>query len=131
MQEVKMYKLTTRWFARWAKKEHISDEMLKKSINDLGDKLSTVSLGSGLYKVRMASCGSGKSSSYRTIVIFRKDDRVLMVYGFAKSKQDNLSKEDLKKFKALARDFLSLLEDDIELLIQENEYFYIGDNNER
>jgi hypothetical protein len=126
-----MYKLTTRWFARWAKKEHISDEMLLKSIKDLEDELSSVSLGSGLYKVRVASCDSGKSSAYRTIVIFRKQDRVLMVYGFAKNKQDNLTKEDLKRYKILAKNFLSILEDDIELLIQENEYFYIGDNNER
>ncbi len=47
IQEAKMYKLTTRWFARWAKKEHISDEMLLKSIKDLEDGLSTISLGSG------------------------------------------------------------------------------------
>ena len=64
-----MYKLTTKWFARWAKKEHISDEMLLRSIRDLENELSSVSLGSGLYKVRVASCDSGKSSSYRTIII--------------------------------------------------------------
>ena len=54
-----------------------------------------------------------------------------MVYGFAKSKKDNLSNDELKSFKILAKNFLSLLEDDIELLIQENEYFYIGDHDER
>ncbi len=123
-----MYKLTTRWFARWAKKVHISDEMLLKSIKDLEDGLSSVSLGGGLYKVRV---DSGKSSAYRTIIVFKKDDRALMVYGFAKSKQDNLSKEDLKRYKVFAKMFLSLLEDDIELLIQENEYFYIGDDDGR
>ena len=126
-----MYKLTTRWFARWAKKEHISDEMLVKSIHDLEDKLSTVSLGSGLYKVRVASCSSGKSSSYRTIVIFRKDDRVLMVYGFAKSKQDNLSKEDLKKFKSFSKEFLAFLDDELEELIEQNKFISIGDNDDR
>jgi len=34
MLEAKMYKLTTKWFARWAKKEHISDGMLLRSIRD-------------------------------------------------------------------------------------------------
>ena len=126
-----MYKLTTRWFARWAKKEHISDEQLLKSIKDLGDKLSTVSLGSGLYKVRVASCGSGKSSSYRTIVIFRKDDRVLMVYGFSKSKQDNLTTSELKEFKAFSKEFLAFLDDELEELVKQNKFISIGDNHER
>jgi hypothetical protein len=126
-----MYKLTTRWFARWAKKEHISDEMLLKSIKDLEDELSSVSLGSGLYKVRVASCDSGKSSAYRTIVIFRKQDRVLMVYGFAKSKQDNLSKEDLKKFKSFSKEFLAFLDDELEELIEQNKFISIGDNDDR
>jgi hypothetical protein len=79
----------------------------------------------------VASCDSGKSSAYRTIVIFRKQDRVLMVYGFAKSKQDNLSKEDLKKFKSFSKEFLAFLDDELEELIEQNKFISIGDNDDR
>ncbi len=95
------------------------------------DGLSSVSLGSGLYKVRVSSCDSGKSSAYRTIVVFKKDDRALMVYGFAKSKQDNLTKEDLKRIKVLAREFLAFLDDDLQELVRQNKFISIGDDDDR
>ena len=35
------------------------------------NNLSSVKLGGGLFKVRVASESSGKSSAYRTIVVYR------------------------------------------------------------
>ena len=95
------------------------------------NNLSTVNLGSGLFKVRVASEGVGKSSAYRTIVVYREDDRAVMVYGFMKKEQENLSKEELKHFKILAKDILALEENELEKAIENNIFVEIGEENER
>jgi len=126
-----MYKLKTKWFSKWAKKQKLVDNKLLTAIEDMQNNLSTVNLGSGLFKVRVASKGVGKSSSYRTIIIYREDDRAVMVYGFMKKEQENLSKEELKHFKILAKDILVLEENELEKAIENNVFVEIGEENER
>ncbi len=120
-----MYKLTTKWFYKWAKKQSLSEDALLKAIDDLEDNLATSALGGGLYKVRVAKEGFGKRSSFRTIIVYKKRDRAIVVYGFAKNEKDNLSASELKNFKILASDLLSLGQEEIELLIQEKELIEI------
>jgi len=103
-----MKKLKTKWFNKWAKKQKISDAKLLTAIENMQNHLSSVNLGGGLFKVRVASDNSGKSSAYRTIVVYREDDRAVMVYGFMKKEQENLSSDELKSFKTLSKDILSL-----------------------
>ena len=93
-----MKKLQTKWFAKWAKKQKVSDTRLLKAIEDLTNNLSSVNLGGGLFKVRVAAENSGKSAAYRTIIVYRKNDRAVIVYGFMKKEKENLSTEELKKF---------------------------------
>jgi len=126
-----MYKLKTKWFSKWAKKQKLVDNKLLTAIEDMQNNLSTVNLGSGLFKVRVASKGVGKSSAYRTIIIYREDDRAVMVYGFMKKEQENLSKEELKHFKILAKDILALAENELEKAIENNIFVEIGEENER
>jgi len=40
-----------------------------------------------------------------------------------------LPKDDLRRYKIFAKDFLSLSKGDVEMLIQGNEYFRIGGDN--
>ena len=122
-----MYKLKTKWFSKWAKKQKLVDNKLLTAIEDMQNNLSTVNLGSGLFKVRVASEGVGKSSAYRTIVVYREDDRAVMVYGFMKKEQENLSKEELKHFKILAKDILALEENELEKAIENNIFVEIGE----
>lgn len=131
LQEVDMYKLTTRWFAKWAKKQNLTKPMLLKSIKDLEENLSTSNLGNGIFKVRVSKKGSGKSSSFRTIVIYSKDDRVVMVYGFAKSKKDNLTKGELSHFKDFAKEVLCLSDEELRFMIEQKEFLEIGENYEK
>ena len=86
-----MKKLKTKWFNKWAKKQNLSNEKLLLAIADMQNSLSSINLGGGLYKVRVSSEGSGKSSAYRTIVVYRENDRAVMVYGFMKNEQENIS----------------------------------------
>jgi len=126
-----MYKLKTKWFNKWVKKQKISNEKLLVAIEDMENNLSSVNLGGGLFKVRVASENSGKSSAYRTIIVFRKDDRAVMVYGFMKKEQENLSKEELKSFKILSKDILELELEELEKAIEKEIFTYIGEEYEK
>ena len=121
-----MRKLKTRWFAKWAKREQISDERLLESIENLQKGLSSVDLGGGLYKVRVASGHRGKSSGSRVILVYREADRAVMLYGFMKKEQANLSARELKSFKKLAGDILSLSEDDLAHAIESQVFIELG-----
>jgi hypothetical protein len=122
-----MKRLKTKWFWKWAKKQKISDERLLKAMDDLQNSLSSVSLGGGLYKVRIASDNSGKSSSYRTIIVYRRNERAVFIYGFMKKEQDNLSSEELKSFKTLSKDILQLSEEALSQAVEKNVFIEIGE----
>ena len=126
-----MKKLKTKWFNKWARKQKISDAKLITAIEDMQNNLSSVNLGGGLFKVRVASENSGKSSAYRTIVVYREDERAVMIYGFMKKEQDNLSSDELKSFKTLAKDILRLNEESLTRAIEKNVFVEIGDKNEK
>jgi len=103
-----MLKLKTKWFNKWARKNDISDKSLQITIENLSNNLGTTDLGGGLYKIRTARLGEGKSGGFRTILVFREAEIVVFVYGFAKTDKDNLDKEELKYFKKLAKDLLKI-----------------------
>ena len=126
-----MHNLKTKWFNKWAKKQKVSDAKLLSSIDDMKNNLSTVNLGGGLFKVRIASQGSGKSSAFRTIIVYREDDRAVMVYGFMKKEQENLSADELKSFKTLSKDILRLSDKELEVAIEKDAFITIGENDER
>lgn len=126
-----MKKLKTKWFNKWARKQNISDNRLLRGIKDMQNNLSSVSLGGGLFKVRVGSENSGKSSSYRTIVVYREDDRVVMVYGFMKKEQENLSSDELKSFKTLSKDILALNDESLIRAIEKNVFVKIGEEDEK
>jgi len=103
-----MLKLKTKWFTKWAKKNSISDNILLKTLEDVSNNLNVVNLGGGLYKVRTPGMGKGKSSGYRTLVVYREMEKAIFIYGFSKTDRDNLDNDELKYFKKLAKDLLQL-----------------------
>ena len=123
-----MKKLKTKWFNKWAKKQKLSDNRLLLSIEDMQNNLSSVNLGGGLYKVRVSLEHSGKSSAFRTIVVYRENDRALMVYGFMKKEQDNLSSNELKSFKILSKDILALSDEALANAIVNKVFIEIGES---
>jgi len=96
-----------RWFVRFARKVRIEDADLCKAINDAEKGLIDADLGGGVIKQRIARPDEGKSGGYRSIVLFHSGERAFFVYGFAKSERDNIKKNELKAFKALADEMLS------------------------
>ncbi len=126
-----MKNLKTKWFNKWAKKQKLPDERLLLAIEDMQHNLSSVSLGGGLYKVRVSLEHSGKSSAYRTIVVYRENDRAVMVYGFMKNEQENISIVRLKNLKILAKDILSLDDKLLYALINDGIFVQIGEKDEK
>ena len=103
----------TRWFARFARREDISDEALREAIERAERGLIDADLGGGLIKLRIARPGKGKSGGYRMIVAYRSHDRAVFVFGFAKSEQENVGPEDLKTAKDIASELLAASDDQL------------------
>lgn len=120
-----MKKLTTKWFQKWAKKSKLKDQDLLDTIDNLVDGLSTANLGGNLFKIRVKREHGGKSSGFRTIVVYKENESAVFLYGFGKSEQDNISKTELSYFKKLGNDFLALDETQIKQLIKQKSLFEI------
>lgn len=103
-----MKKLSTKWFNKWSKKANLNKKNLLAAIENLENVLSTADLGGNIYKVRVKRANKGKSSGFRTIVVYKKGDRAIFLYGFGKNEKDNIDKTELQYFKKLGKDLLSL-----------------------
>ena len=108
-----MRKLSTKWFKKWAKNANLNNETLLKAIYNLEVGLSSSGLGNHLYKVRIKREHSGKSSGFRTIIVYKENDRAIFLYGFGKNEKDNIDKVELKYFKKLGKDLLELTSDQL------------------
>jgi hypothetical protein len=80
---------------QFARKERISDTVLKEAVERAEKGLIDADLGGGVVKQRIAREGGGKSGGYRTLILYRQGDRAIFAFGFAKSAQSNISKGDL------------------------------------
>ncbi|MEE9345842.1 MAG: type II toxin-antitoxin system RelE/ParE family toxin [Methylococcales bacterium] len=114
-----IYKNT--WFQRFARREKITDQMLVDTITRAEDGLIDADLGGNIIKQRIARKGQGKSSGYRTIVIFKQGDKAFFVYGFAKSERENLKENELKYYKESAEIYLSMSNEQIDKLLKTSE----------
>lgn len=108
------------WFARFAKRQRITDASLVAAIEEAEQGLIAADLGGHIIKQRIARPGQGKSGGYRTIIVFRQGDRSFFVYGFPKSERENIDKDELDAFKQAAEQFLALDDDQIETLLETN-----------
>jgi hypothetical protein len=114
---VRVFKINR--FSRLAEKEGIKDNELKNIVSSvLETGQADAELGSGVYKIRIARPGEGKSCGYRAIVFFRSGERTFFHYIFAKSERDNISQKELKWFKELARYSLSMTDYEINKWLQ-------------
>jgi hypothetical protein len=100
------------WFNRFADKEGITDGELVEAVNLLEAGQAT-DLGGGVYKMRLARPGEGKSGGYRVIVFFKSEGRTFYEYCFAKSDRDNISEKELRIFKKNAKIDLTMTNDEL------------------
>ena len=122
-----MKRLSTKWFKKWSTKANLSRQNLLDAIDDLEAGLSTVSLGSHLSKVRVKREHSGKSSGFRTIIVFKADDRAIFLFGFGKNEKGNIDRNELRYFKKLGADLLALNSEQLEKAISHKVLFDLED----
>jgi hypothetical protein len=104
-------------FARFARKNDISDSDLCKTIQDADHGLIGADLGGGVIKQRLARKGSGKSGGFRTMIFFRAGERAIFVHGFAKNEVENIRSDELIALKKLAGVMLAYRKEEIEMAI--------------
>ena len=122
-----MKRLSTKWFKKWSKKVKLSNQNLLDVINALESGLSTADLGHHLFKVRVKREHGGKSSGFRTIILFKADDRAIFLFGFGKNEKENIDKNELQYFKKLGDDLLSLNSKQLKTAISQKVLFELED----
>lgn len=103
----------TRTFARWMKREGLTDRDLRVALAEMRNGLIDARLGGGLVKKRIARAGRGKSGGYRVLVASNFGERWVFMFGFAKNERDNIDDDELKLIKRLAAAWLGLSESDV------------------
>jgi len=104
LTHVRIFK--TKYFSKWASKERLTDKSLKAAVGEVEDGLVDAHLGGYLVKKRVAIPGKGKSGSTRTILAIKSGEHAFFVYGFAKNARSNISSEELRALKLIAKELL-------------------------
>lgn len=107
-----------KWFARFARKERISDETLCEVAKEADKGNIDADLGGGVIKQRIARPNQGKSGGYRSIIYYRRGDRAFFVYGWSKSERANIDEDEEKEFKRQAKLTLTLSDEQILKLLR-------------
>jgi hypothetical protein len=98
----------TKAFARFADREGLEDAALCEAVRRVREGLIDADFGGGVIKQCVARKGGGRSSGFRTIVLFRRGALAFFVYGFAKSGRENLRRDELVTYRLLADGYLAL-----------------------
>ncbi|HGM5804693.1 TPA: type II toxin-antitoxin system RelE/ParE family toxin [Serratia marcescens] len=96
----------TKAFQTFAGDERISDATIVKAAREMQRQLYDASLGGCVYKKRIARAGAGKRGGYRVLIVFRDEERLFFMRGFAKSERENISTDELQGLKHLAALYL-------------------------
>jgi len=111
----------TRPFARWMRKNRLTDTSLRKAVREMQDGLIDARLGGHLLKKRIALPGQGKRGSARSIVATRMAGVWVFLFGFNKNERDSLDPDELEALRGIAEIYLSLDAAQLDLLARTDE----------
>ncbi len=120
-----MKQLMTKQFSKWASKQQIPKNELKKALQEVKAGNFEANLGGQIYKKRIRFQGKGKSGSGRTIVCYRKKDRIIFIHGFAKNEKSNLTQKELAGFKEFAQILLGFSPKKIKTAIKNGDFIEV------
>ncbi len=92
----------TKWFVRYARRERIDDDSLREAIERAEHGLVDGDLGGDVIKQRVARKGQGRSGGYRVLIAYRRGNRAIFLYGFAKSERENIDDDELATLRDIA-----------------------------
>ena len=120
----------TKVFRRFQRKERMNDASLVEAITRAEQGLVDVDLGHGLIKQRIARSGAGKSGGFRTIIAYRRGDRAVFLYGFAKSARGNITADDLTDLAETGTALMALSQRDVGRMVEEETLFEVKDDED-
>ena len=109
-------------FAKFARKERISDSTLWEVVKDIEAGKIDADYGGGVIKQRIARSNEGKSGGYRAIVLYRLGDKAFFVYGFPKSERENIDEAEERGFKELAKAVLALSDRELAKMVKKGAF---------
>ena len=109
----------TKWFMRYARREHLEDHSLCDAIERAERGLVDADLGGGIIKQRVARTGRGRSGGYRLLIAYRSGNRAVFLYCFAKSERDNIEADELKTLQEIGAAWLEAKKERLEYAIKE------------
>jgi hypothetical protein len=112
----------TAWFARFARAENVSDDLLREAVRRAERGQIDARLGGGVIKQRMPKPGQGRSGGYRAIMIFSPEARAVYAYGYAKNRRPGLRPDEVAQFKKMATQILALTETQLTKLLARGEF---------
>jgi hypothetical protein len=102
-----MQAFKTKAFAKWASGEGLDDDTLASAVEEMEQGLIDARLGGQVVKKRLALPGRGKRGGVRTLVAFKQNEKAFFIFGFAKNERANVSNDELKALKSLAKELLN------------------------
>ena len=121
--------IKTKLFTKWAIKNEVSDEALTAAAKEIAIDVYEANYGGGVVKKRVANKGRGKSGSTRTIVAFKKGRHCFFVFGFEKNAKSNISSNEERAFKIIAKSLLAYSDPELEEFFKEGVLVEIKNEN--
>nr|MCH9769421.1 type II toxin-antitoxin system RelE/ParE family toxin [Gammaproteobacteria bacterium] len=85
-----------RFFAKWARKERLSDNLLWRAVCEMEQGLVDADLGGHVYKKRIALQGRGKRGGARSIIAYQVAEKAFFIFGYSKNEKVSMSAEEAK-----------------------------------
>lgn len=111
-----------RWFSKFTRKEHIADDKLCEAVRNAEKGIIDADYGGNVIKQRISRPNEGKSGGYRSIILYRKQDKAFFVYGFPKSERENIDQAEEQAFKEMAKLTFALSDDALAELLKMGTY---------
>ena len=109
-------------FAKFARKEQISDAKLWEAVTAAEKGNIDADYGGGVIKQRIARTNQGKSGGYRAIIYYRQADKAFFVYGFSKNARDNIEEDEERELKRQAKITFALSNEQLLKLLENGTY---------
>lgn len=109
-------------FAKFARKEQISDAKLWEAVTAAEKGNLDADYGGGVIKQRIARTNQGKSGGYRAIIYYRQADKAFFVYGFSKNARDNIEEDEERELKRQAKITFALSNEQLLKLLENGTY---------
>jgi hypothetical protein len=113
----------TAWFAKAARKAHITDEELCAAISQVAMRQAD-DLGGGVYKKRL------RKNQYRSVVLARVGTFWVYEYLFAKQDRANIDDDELAQFRKLMKAYGGITPKQINRLLQDQDWMEICNGNQ-